>query len=332
MPTALVVGRFAVPHVGRLAARLGPEWRVETWHPDEQSPEAFAHLAAEADVIIGGPVPLERWPPVPKLRLFQISWTGHEWTAPGKIPAGVPVANVYEHESTIAEYVMLAMLEWQIRLCRMDAEFRARGWGGELVATGEPHGEVRGRTVGILGYGHIGEAVARRARAFDMRVIGIRRARVPCPPELDWLGTPERLDDLLAESDFLVVACDLNAETRGLLDAARLARMKPTAVVINVARGQVIDEQALFDALSEGRIGGAVLDVWWNYNAPGKPEVWPSNLPFHELDNVICSPHKSAWSEEMIERRWDFIARNLERVARGEEPENVVFIGAQTPG
>ncbi len=165
-----------------------------------------------------------------------------------------------------------------------------------------------------------------------MRAIGIRRAQVPCPPELDWLATPARLDDLLAESDFVLVACDLNDETRGLIDAGRLAAMKPDGVIINVARGKVIDEAALYAALAERRIGGAVLDVWWQYNEPGKPEVSPSAHPFHELDNVICSAHECATTDAVLERRWDFVAANLARAMRGEAPSNVLFHGTQEPG
>ncbi len=327
MKTVLIQGRLAAPRAVLLRERLGDDWRITTWHPDEDPVAGFAALAMEADAIIGGAIPLDPWPETPKLKLFQIPWTGHEWTGPGRMPRGVPVCNVFEHETSIAEYVLLAMLEWKIGLRHMDAEFRSHGWGGRQVADGRVHGEVRGATVGIIGYGHIGHEVAVRARAFGMNVVGIRRSQPSCPPELEWLGTMERLDELLSVSDFVVVACDLNAETRGLMNAGRLARMKPDGVIINVARGKVIDEAALFAALKEQRIGGAVIDVWYNYNQPGKPEVSPANFPFQELGNVICSGHECGWTEEQIGRRWDFVAANLARVARGEAPENLVFVG-----
>ena len=327
MNTVLLQGRLAVPNAARLRARLDQDWRVVIWHPDENAAAEFPAMAAAADVIIGGAIPVRPWPEVPRLKLFQISWTGHEWTSPERMPMGVPVCNVYEHETSIAEYVLLAMLEWKIGLRHMDAEFRAHGWAGREVATGPVHGEVRGATLGVIGYGHIGHEVAVRARAFGIKVVAIRRSQPPCPPELEWLGTMERLDELLAVSDFVLVACDLNAETRGLIDAGRLAQMKPTGVIINVARGKVIDEAALYAALKERRIGGAVIDVWYNYNEPGEPEVWPANHAFQELDNVICSAHECGWTEEQIERRWDFVAENLARVMRGEPPKNLLFVG-----
>ena len=328
MTTILIQGRIAAPKADLFREIAEPEWRVDVWDPSRDPVDAFAPLAAEADVIVGGGIPLERWPAAPKLKLFQIPWTGYDFTSPEKMPAGVPVANTFEHESCIAEYVLLGMLEWSIGLRRMDADWRAGGWGGRGVGAGTPHGELLGKTVGVVGYGHIGHEVAVRARAFGMRAIGLRRSERPCPPELAWLGRTGDLHRLLSESDFVVVACDLNAETEGMIDAAAFAAMKSTGVVINVARGRVVDEDALFAALSKREIGGAVIDVWYNYNQPGAPEVWPANHPFQGLDNVILSAHESAFTTAMHERRWRFVAENVRRVARGEPPHNVVFTGA----
>ncbi len=326
MPTVLVQGRIAAPKVD-LMRRFAPEgWTVTVWDPAEDAPDAFPALAEAADVIVGGGIPTD-WPPVPRLKLFQIPWTGFDFTSPERMPAGVPVANTYEHETTIAEYVLAGMLEWQIGLRAMDAEFRAHGWGGKMPGGGPLHGELRGATVGVFGYGHIGHEVATRACAFGMRTLGIRRSAQPCPPQLDWLGQPDQLDRMLGESDFVVIAADMNDETRGLIDAGRLAAMKPTGVLINVARGRIVDEDALWEALSNRRIGGAILDVWYSYNEPGKPEVRPSRHPFETLDNTILSGHRSALSEQMHERRWRFVAENCARIGRGEEPLNIVFTG-----
>ncbi len=323
----LVHGTIAAPRAGLLRERAGNGWRIDTWDPGQDDPAAFAPLAAGADVLVGGAPPGGAWPPVPRARLWQIPWTGVDFTAPERVPAELPVANCYEHETTMAEYVLAAMLEWQIGLRKMDARLRAEGWGGHVLAHGPRHGEVRGRMVGIVGHGHIGREVALRARAFGMRAIGIRRSAMPCPEELDWLGGPHDLHRLMGEADFVVVACDLNDGTRGMIDAAALAAMKPAGVLINVARGAVVDEEALWQALSETRIGGAVIDVWWNYRQGDGPEPWPANRPFETLGNVILSAHESANTPEMLERRWDFVAANIGRVARGEPPENVVFTG-----
>ncbi len=322
MPTILVQGGIAVARAELLRQHADPDWEILVWDPASDTPETFPDLATRADVIVGGSIPTP-WPDVPKLKLFQIPWTGYDFTGPEKIPSGVPVANTFEHETCIAEFVLLAMLEWQIGLRHLDTGMREHGWGGHGTGMAPAHGEVKDRTLGIVGYGHIGHETAVRARAFGIRVIGIRRSAQPCPPELDWLGQGDRLDDLMAQSDFVLIACDMNDETRGMIDAGRIAAMKPTGVLINVARGKIVDEDALYTALSTGRIGGAVIDTWYNY---GKETV-PWNQPFDQLDNVIMSPHRSATTEEMHDRRWRFVAKNAARAIAGETAENIVFHG-----
>ena len=112
-----------------------------------------------------------------------------------------------------------------------------------------------------------------------------------------------------------------------------MAHMKSTGVLINVSRGGIVDEEALYNALKTKSIGGAVIDTWYNYNEQGKPEVSPYNYPFNELDNIVMSAHESAWTEQQAKRRWEFIAKNIRRVEMGREPENKVFVGtAELPG
>ena len=326
MPTILIQGAIAASRAD-LARQYAPEdWEVLVWDPGRNAPSDFPAMARQADVIVGGGIPTP-WPDCPRLKLFQIPWTGFDFTSPEKMPSGLPVANTYEHESAMAEYVLLSMLEWQIGLRHMDAEIRAHGWNGYGPGVAPTHGEVMGKTLGIVGYGHIGFETATRANAFGMRCIGIRRSARPCPSELDWLGQPDRLDELLSQSDFVLIACDMNDETRGMIDTARLSAMKPDGVIINVARGKIIDEEALYDALSSRTIGGAVIDTWYNYGA----DTWPSNKPFHELDNVLLSAHRSAVTEEMHRRRWQFVIANCARAINGEQPENIVFTGKGQP-
>lgn len=332
MPTVLMQGFIAPNHVDDLRPLLPADWNILSWDSRTDDPADFAALARDADAIVGGSIPGKFWPKTDKLKLFQIPWTGYNFTSPERIAAGIPVCNCFEHESAIAEYILLGMLEWQLGLRKMDERFRAKGWDGSMPGSGHKHGEVKGKTVGIIGYGHIGQAVARRAAAFDMKVIGIRRSRQPTPEPLAWLGTNDRLEELLSESDFVVLACDLNDETRNLMNQERLAMMKPTGVVINVARGEVINESALYEALKSRQIGGAIIDTWYNYNAVDKPEVSPSNQDFKSLDNTILSGHESAMTEAQIARRWQFVADNIKRVVAGQAPENQVFTGTAIAG
>jgi phosphoglycerate dehydrogenase-like enzyme len=121
-----------------------------------------------------------------------------------------------------------------------------------------------------------------------------------------------------------VVTLPLAEGTAGLLDAAALRCMKPTAWLINVSRGGIVDEQALFEALRLRRIGGAVIDVWYRYPPPGRPSGPPATLPFHELDNIVMTPHASAWTDGLLPRRNRAMADNLNRLARGAPLLNVV--------
>jgi phosphoglycerate dehydrogenase-like enzyme len=332
MAHVLLQGRIAAEQEAYFRSCGEDDWQVSIWEPSQHAVDEFAGLAATADVIVGGNIPLQQWPQTPQLKLFQIPWTGYNFTTPARMPKGVPVANCFEHETGIAEYVLLAMLEWQIGLRKMDRQFRQSGWDGLYPGGGRFHQEVYGSTLGIVGYGHIGEAVARRAAPFGVRCIGTRRTKMGTPPELDWLGTESELPELLAQSDFVLVACDLNDATANLFNADTLSMMKSNAVLINVSRGGVVEEEALYNALKSNSIGGAIIDVWYNYNQPGEDEVWPCNFPFQELDNIILSGHESGWTEQLLHRRWNVVADNVRRVMRGEPAVNVVFVGEAEAG
>ena len=267
-------------------------------------------------------------PAAPNLRLLQVGGTGYDDIDFGWLAAGAVVCNAYGHEIPIAEYVILAMLQWCSRFIEAERSFRIDGhWrlGGRTA--GPYQDELAGKTVGILGLGRIGRAIVPRAKAMETTVIACTRSPRDLPPELAWVTDPRGLDAFLQRSDFVVVTSSLTPETEGLLNRERLARMKPTGVVINVSRGAIIDEEALYDALRTRTIGGAVIDAWYRYPTRDDLTVRPSRFPFHDLDNIYMTPHSSAWTEGMIQRRWQGIAANLGRFARGEPLDNVVHRG-----
>jgi phosphoglycerate dehydrogenase-like enzyme len=210
---------------------------------------------------------------------------------------------------------------------RVDAKLRQGTWESQWalgVPPPAPSPELAGKTLGILGYGRIGHELARRARAFDMRVCAIRRDVAAADAEgLALLGGPEKLDEVLQRADYLAVTLSLNDATRGLLGTRELALMKRSAVLINVARAEIVDEDALHDALARGAIGGAALDVWYRYPREPGPTL-PAGRPFHELPNVLMTPHVSGWTEGMMDARARVIAENIGRAGRGEPPLNAV--------
>jgi phosphoglycerate dehydrogenase-like enzyme len=178
---------------------------------------------------------------------------------------------------------------------------------------------VQGRTLGIVGYGDIGRVAAQRARAFGMRILAVRRdvAAAQRDPLVDEAFPVERRAALLAASDYVVVAAPLTPDTRGLLGPREIAAMKPTAVLVNVGRGPVVDEAALLAALREGRIRGAALDVF-------DEEPLPSGHPFYALENVLLSPHCADNTPGWLEESMRFFLVNLERFRSGEPLLNPV--------
>ena len=285
---------------------------------------ALAQAAAEADILVSNHWRAE-YPPAPNVRLVQAVATGVDLFDLASLPKGAAICNAYGHETAIAEYVVMAWLALHHRLFPISEEFRERGsWRTSWVESGAPHGEVRNTTLGIVGYGRVGREVAQRAAPFGARILAANRTPRDADPGVARIWPLAELDRMLPECDTVALCTALGPETTGLIDAHRLALMKPTAFLINIARGPVIDEDALYAALRDGRLGGAALDVWWQYPSAAEPNRRGSRHPFHELPNVIVTPHNSGWTSGMVRRRWDEVAENIGRFARGEPLINVV--------
>jgi phosphoglycerate dehydrogenase-like enzyme len=263
----------------------------------------------------------------PRLAWVHSATSGVEGAlTPAAIERGVVVTNARGVFSRpIAEYVLMMILAVSRRLPQLLELQRERTWQPLEGA------ELRDVTVGIVGLGSIGRAVASLATAFGCRVIAVRRrsdGSAAAPPSeeeglaldearLARIGGPETLPDLLAESDFIVLAAPLTPETEGMIDAETLAMIKPGAWLINVARGRLIDELALRRALADGPLGGAVLDTF-------RDEPLPPTSSFYDLPNVIVTPH-TAWSSgRVLDRSVELFCDNLRRFATGEPMTNLV--------
>jgi len=261
------------------------------------------------------------------LKLVQVPGAGLDRIDRSAIPQGARLANVYGHENGIAEYVMGAMIALTRDFARLDLALRKGDWQSQWaigVAPPPVWPELAGKTIGILGYGRIGQAVARRARAFDMKICAVRQdVRRSVEDNVAFFGGPEATDEIIGQSDYVLIAMPATHATVGLMDRRRLGLMKSTAFLINVARAEIVDEDALYDALAKRSIAGAVLDVWYHYPRETGP-TRPATRPFHELPNVLMTPHVSGWTDGMIDTRARLIAENIRRVAFGETPLNLV--------
>jgi phosphoglycerate dehydrogenase-like enzyme len=286
---------------------------------DPAEREAFAN----ADVIVG--IKLDASMPRPvRLRLYHVLAAGIDGIHRACLPPNVPLCNCFGHEDAIAEYVMAALLNRSVQLAERDRELRRGDWSNGAGSPGALRQELGDTTIGLLGYGHIGKAIAARAKAFGMRVTVANRSPVALSPLVDQTFGLDVLPDFMASADSIVVSLPLLAGTRSLVDATALAAMRPGGVIVNVGRGPVINEAALYAALKEKRIGGAVIDTWYVYPSADNSAPLPSRLPFHELDNVVMTPHMSGWSTGLVRRRQQAVAENIRRLDRGEPLVNVV--------
>ncbi len=313
---------FAGVFAGQVADRVRARLRIPCEVTLTDDRETVARLG-DIDVLVSMAFTREMAVAAPRLRLVQVPGAGLDRIDRGALAPGTALANAYGHDVGIAEYVIGAMLAVTRTFCRVDADLRRGRW--DSVWSGAPvplWPELAGKTLGIIGYGRIGQAVARRALAFDMDVLAIRRdASRPDPHRLAFLRGPAALDEVLGRADYLAITLALTPDTRGLIGAPQLARLRPTAVLVNVARGEVVDEDALYDALHRRVIAGAALDVWYRYPS-GEAPTHPGHRPFHELPNVLMTPHVSGWTEGMMDARAGVIAENIHRTARGEAPVN----------
>jgi phosphoglycerate dehydrogenase-like enzyme len=323
-----------VAFAGSFAVRLAQSVSAQLKIPCEVITDDEAGIVprlADIDVLVSMGFTKEMAEAGRRLRLVQVPGAGLDRIDRRALRQGISLANAFGHEAGIAEYVLGAMIALTRSFARIDARLRRGEWESQWAAGGLAPPlwpELAGKTLGILGFGHIGEALARRARAFDMKICAIRRhPQSECPEGVLFIGGLERLDDVLRRSDYLVITLPLSVETRNLLDMPRLQAMKPTAYLINVARAEIVEETALYRALASGGLAGAALDVWYRYpTTPGT--VLPATQPFQTLSNLIMTPHVSGWTEGMLAARARLIAENVERIAHGAPPLNAIDPGS----
>jgi phosphoglycerate dehydrogenase-like enzyme len=298
---------------------------IELVIPKTTAEDELINLASDVEVIICVRLSSKVAQAAKQLRLVQKTGAGVDAIPFDVLGNEVFVANTSgANPVPLAEGVVALLLALAKQIIQRHTCFKTgkidRGQGVEL----------RGKKVGIIGLGHIGEEVARLLQGFEMQILALKRhptKAIKTQLNLTLLGGPKDLDFLLQESDFVVITIPLTPETRGLIGKRELDLMKPTAYIINVARAAIIQEKPLFIALKERQIAGAALDVWW------PPHWWNSNwnqsgtsprYPFWELPNVIATPHCIGSSDMRSEIALQIIAENLTRIAKGQLPINQV--------
>lgn len=312
MTTIAVFGNWSsAPSADTLRAAL-PDDRIVAVRGDELGP------AVDAEAAFGG-FSIDRLRAVlagmPKLRWVHTFSAGVDRHVPEMVnfPNVLLTNNSGSYDVPIAEHVIAMIFAAAKRVPEHLAAQGRHEWQREA-----PHAEVRGKTLLILGMGSIGSELARLANGVGMRVVGIRRdASRPGGPGVERIAPPERFLAEAREADYLAVTAALTPQTRGMVSAEIIAALKPTAWVINIARGPIVDEAALAAALNEERIGGAALDVF-------ETEPLPATSPLWDRANAILTPHISNSSPRVPELSLALVVENVRRFKVGEPLLNVV--------
>lgn len=315
---------FKAPDVERLRSAVGADALITTRSMQGLVKALQAHPETDVLCVYGAPDNLLEL--APRLRWVALSSAGAEhtleqpWARSPHAPL-ITTANGV-HAVSISEHVFSGMLLWARHWPEMLNLQRERRWpeGGfysnELVGR-----ELADATLLVVGLGAIGRRVAQLGRAFGMRTLATRRSATAdaSDPDVDALYPMDQLDEALAQADYIVLAVPSTPETQALINAERLAHVRKGALLVNIARGAVVDEPALLAALNDGRLGGAVLDV-------AAQEPLPPESPLWTAPNVIISPHVSGRSSRYSERLTDLMLDNIARYRDGRPLRNVVDV------
>lgn len=320
----LVADANLAPHRERFDAAL-PSGVEVVWRAGHD-PLTLGEELRNVEVYVGSRFTAAMADQAEKLRLIHVAGAGTDKVDFAALPPDVLVANAFHHENSIAEYVLSAAIMLRRNFLAQDRALRRGVWATSVYD--ESIGQLptlRGARVGFVGFGHIGQ------RAWELfRVLGSEGAAVTGSGRvgdsahgLSWVGDTSRLDALLSESDVVVLSAPLTPATEGMLGSRELRLIGPDGVLVNVGRGPLVDERALYESLRDGHLRAAAIDVWYRYPARGGQSA-PSGLPFHELTNVLMTPHSSGVTADTFQGRAADVAANVGRLVRGEPLTNVV--------
>lgn len=308
---------------GALQERVGGT--VELRWPTDRA--ATVAALADADAIVGGAFDNELAAAAPQLRLVQVSGAGTNGVDRAALRPGIALANTYHHQDAMAEYALWAAIDLRRGLSAADAQLRRDRWASPAQDPGLPLPTgLAGARVGLYGFGHVGERAWRAFAPFGATGAAVTgRGAVRAEDHgLAWAGGTDQVARLCTESDILLVSVPLAAETTGAIGAAELDAVGADGVLINVARGPVVQEQALYEALRDRRLGAAAIDVWYSYPTPGSSTGAPAGVPFGELDNVLLTPHISGVVQATFDARVGDIAANLLALRDGSPLINLI--------
>jgi phosphoglycerate dehydrogenase-like enzyme len=295
----------------------------ENLDPSVEIAYGVGNAPPETQILVAGRPPREELAACPRLRALVIPYAGVPKETRELLLAEFPtleVFNLHHNAAATAELAIALLLAAAKTLVPIDRQFRQHDWRSRYDGT--PTILLGGKNALILGLGAVGTRIAAACHALGMDVHAVRRRPdLPHPPYVA-VHPLDGLHELLSQAEALLISLPLTPETEGLMGKRELDLLPPTCVLVNVARGPIVDEEALYRALSESRVAAAGIDVWYRYpvTAEERADTLPSRFPFHELDKVVMSPHRGgAYRTEELERqRMLDLATTLNAAAHGE--------------
>lgn len=283
----------------------------------------------QVTVLVSGRPNKEEINRFPQLEKLIIPWAGvpEETFEVLKAKPAIEIHNLHYNAVPVAEYALMLMLAAAKNIIPMDRALRLSNW--QLRYETGTASLLTGKTALILGYGHIGRVLAKYLKSFDMNVTATRYS-VKFPQTEDGVEVypANSLRSLLPKTDYLIIALPHTPETDGLIGEPEINLLPPSSILVNIGRGAVVDQGALFHALKTKRIAGAGIDVWYNYpkNEESRINTSPAHFPFHELENIVMSPHRAGGlnTDDTERLRMSHLAILLNAQARGDEMPNRV--------
>jgi phosphoglycerate dehydrogenase-like enzyme/ribonuclease HI len=324
----LILSKMAKPQVWENAfneLNKKEKLNLEFIIPKTDERETIKKYLKEVEVAIGGSFSKENIEQAKKLKLIQIPFAGVDKLDFDlyKNCQGIYICNIHSNRTAVTEHAFALILALAKNIVTNDRDLRLGRWHG--LSTKEPTVQLQGKSLGVLGLGSIGWEIAKIGHSLGMKVFALKRKIEEKDIEkkniLEFLGEKKDLEKVIKKSDFIVVTVPLTRETKGLIGKKELKLMKGK-YLINISRGVVIDEKALFKSLKEGNLAGAAIDTWYQYPSFKQKEISPSKYDFHKLDNIIMSPHTAGYTDKALEENIKFVFDNIVKIYYGEEPEN----------
>lgn len=303
------------------------KFNLEFIIPKADEREEIKRYLPEVEVIIGGSFSKEDLDQAKKLKLFQIPFAGVDQLDLSlyKDRKDIFICNVHTNKTAVAEHAFALMLALAKNIVTNDRDLRLGRWHG--FSSKEPTIQLQGKSLGIIGLGSIGWEIAKIGYALGMKIFALKREIKEKDLEkkkiLEFLGANKDLEKVIKKSDFIIITVPLTEKTKGLIGKKELKLMQGK-YLINISRGAVIDEEALFKSLEEHYLSGAAIDTWYQYPTNEQKEILPSQYNFHKLENVVMSPHTAGYSDRALEENIKSVFDNIVRIYYREEPENQI--------